>query len=113
MLEKRRHKRFKLDLIELNSRLSLTDPVEIIDMSFGGVALKAYRRLNIGKEYVIKLEDKGKYIDVRGIVVRSKLSGIEERTNGERVSIYTAAMRFQEGAEEMIANFIRDAVMTC
>jgi len=87
MQDKRRHKRFKLDIIEINGKMSLADKVKIIDISLGGIAVKADRRLNIGREYLIRLEDKGKSIDVKGIVVRSELSGIEERDKGERVSI--------------------------
>jgi hypothetical protein len=110
MREKRWHKRFRLDLIEINGRLNLADNVEIIDISFGGVALKVDRRLNLGKGCLLKLEDKGNSIDVKGIVVRCKLSGFEERYNRDRVSIYTAGMRFQEGSADTVANFIRSSI---
>ncbi|HTP04189.1 MAG TPA: PilZ domain-containing protein [Nitrospirota bacterium] len=111
LLEKRRHKRFLLDLIEISGRLGLTDKVEIIDISFGGVSLKADRRLNIGKEYLFTLGDKGNSLVVRGVVVRCKLSGIEERYNGERALIYTAGMRFDEGSANKIADFIRNSIL--
>ncbi len=111
LLEKRRHKRFKLDLIGINGKLSPSDQVEIIDMSFGGVALKVDRRLNIGKEYLFKLGEKGNSIDVNGTVVRCKLSSIEERYNGDRISIYTAGMRFQDGTSDQIADFIRNSIL--
>jgi hypothetical protein len=110
MLEKRQHKRFRLDLIELNGTLNLADKIEIIDISFGGVALKVNRRLYIGKECLFKLEDKRNSIDVKGIVVRCKLSGFEERCNRDRVSIYTAGMRFQEGSADTVADFIRSSI---
>ncbi len=106
MQDRRRHKRVRLDLTEINGKMVLADKVEIIDISLGGVALKADRRLNIGKEYVIKLGDKDKQIAVRGIVVRSELSGIEEKTGGERVSVYTAGMMFKEGQTDTIADFL-------
>ncbi len=106
MQDKRRHKRFKLDIIEINGKMSLADKVKIIDISLGGIAIKADRRLNIGREYMIRLEDKGNTIDVRGIVVRSELSGIEERNKGERVSIYTAGMLFKEGQAAKISQFL-------
>jgi Tfp pilus assembly protein PilZ len=106
MQDKRRHKRFKLDIIEINGKMSLADKVKIIDISLGGIAVKADRRLNIGREYMIRLEEKGKSIDVRGIVVRSELSGIEERDKGERVSIYTAGMLFKEGQTPKISEFL-------
>jgi len=110
LMEKRRHKRFRLDLIEINGRLSPADQVEIIDLSFGGVALKVDRRLNIGRDYVFKLGENGNSIDVNGTVVRCKLSAIEERF-GERVSIYTAGMRFPDSSSDQIAAFIRNSIL--
>ncbi len=112
LLEKRRHKRFKLDLLEISGKLNLANPVEIIDMSFGGVALKVDKRLNIGREYLFKLGEKGNSIDVSGTVVRCKLSAIEERYNGERISIYTAGMKFQDSASDRVADFIRNSILT-
>ncbi len=112
MLEKRRHKRFGLDLIEIKGTLNLANNVEIIDISFGGVALKVDRRLSIGKECVLKLRDKGNGIDAKGIIVRCKLSGFEERYNGDRTSIYMAGMRFLEGSSNMVADFIRSSIST-
>jgi hypothetical protein len=107
MQEKRRHKRYNLDLIEISGKMSLTDKVEVLDISLGGVALKADRRLNIGKEYMIKLKEKGKTLDVKGIVVRSELSGIEARGHGETASIYTAGLVFKDGFADKIADFLR------
>ena len=111
MPEKRRHKRFMLDLMEVNGRLGLTDKVEIIDISFGGVALKSDRRLDIGKEYLFTLGERGNRLVVKGIVVRCKLSGIAERHNRERALIYTAGMRFEEGSADKIADLIHNSIL--
>jgi len=62
--DKRRHKRFRSDLMELYGKIVLAQKVEIIDISLGGVAVKTDRRLNIGREYLLKLEWKGKTLDV-------------------------------------------------
>ena len=94
--DKRRHKRFRLDVVEINGKMILAQKVEIIDISQGGIGLNTDRRLNVGKEYLIKLEDKGSLIDVKGIIVRCELSKIEERNSGERVPIYTAGMMFKD-----------------
>jgi hypothetical protein len=104
--DKRRHKRFRLDLTEINGKMILAKSVEIIDIGLGGVALKTDRRLNVGKEYLIRLGDKGKSIDVKGIIVRCELSKIEERSNGERISIYTAGMMFKDVSPDTIADFL-------
>ena len=106
MQDKRRHKRFRLDIMEINGKMILADRVEIVDISLGGVALRTDRRLNVGKEYFIKLGDKGKSIDVKGIIVRCELSKIEERSNGKRVSIYTAGMMFKDVSPDTIADFL-------
>jgi hypothetical protein len=110
MQDHRRHKRFKLDLIEISGKMRFANKVEIIDISLGGVALKADSRLNIGREYLIRLGDEENSLDVKGIVIRSELSGIEERANGERVTIYTAGIRFQDGSADKIADFFHNAI---
>jgi hypothetical protein len=107
MQNMRRHKRYRLDLIEVNGQLSLSDKVEILDISLGGVAVKVDRRLNIGREYLLKLREQGKALEVKCIVVRAELSGIEQRANGESVTIYTAGMTFKEGSTTRIADFIK------
>ena len=107
MQDRRKHKRYSLDLLEIHGKMSLTDTVEILDISIGGVALKADRRLNIGKEYLIKLKKKGETLEVKGIVVRSELSGIEDRGRGESASIYTAGLVFKDGFVDQIADFLR------
>ena len=107
MNNQRRHKRFRLDSLEVSGKMSLADKVEIIDIGLGGVALKADRRLNIGREYTIRLGDKTNSIDVRGVIVRSTLSGIEIGAGGEGVSIYTAGMMFKDGFADKVAQFLK------
>jgi Tfp pilus assembly protein PilZ len=105
MQNKRKHERFKLDLIDLSSKMSLVGKVEIIDISLGGVALKTDRKLNIGKEYIMILEYKGKQINVKGIVVRSELCGIEEKANGGKVTIYSAGILFKDESAGKVKDF--------
>ena len=106
MQDKRRHKRFRLDVMEINGKMILAEKVEIVDISLGGIALRTDRRLNVGKEYLIKLGEGGKHIDVKGVIVRCELSAIEERCDGERVPLYTAGMMFQDVARDKIADFL-------
>jgi Tfp pilus assembly protein PilZ len=106
MRSMRKHKRFKLDLIDLNSKISLVGKVEIIDISLGGVALKADRKLNIGKECLIMLGHEGKPINVKGVVVRSELSGIEERAEGNQVTIYSMGILFNDASTGKVKDFL-------
>jgi len=106
MRNMRKHQRFKLDLIDLSSKMSLVGKVEIVDISLGGVALKADRKLNIGKECLMMLEHEGKHINVKGTVVRSELSGIEERADGEKITIYSVGMFFKNEFTGMVKDFL-------
>ncbi len=106
MQNTRRHKRFKLDLVELDGKMFLIDDVEILDISLGGVSLKVDRGLNIGKEYLITLAENGKSIDVKGIVIHSAVRWTEERANGERVTMHTARIKFKEGQAAKIARVL-------
>ena len=112
MKDRRRYKRHNLDVIEITGKMSLADRIKILDISLGGVAIKADKRLNIGKEYIVKLQDKGKTIDVKGTVVRAELSGTEKRSNGEMASIYTAGLVFKEGSADKIADFLKPLEQT-
>jgi hypothetical protein len=107
MAEQRRYKRYRVDLLEINGKLSLAEKVEIIDISQGGVSLKADRRLNFGKEVSLKLGDRIESIDVKGTVVRSEVSGVKPGPGGENVLVYTVALMFKEGQAETVAAFIR------
>jgi c-di-GMP-binding flagellar brake protein YcgR len=107
MQDKRRYQRFRADLVEINGKMSLADKVQILDISLGGVSLKADRRLNIGKEYMIKLQEKGLSLEVKGTVVRSELTGIEQKADGQGISIFTAGMMFKEGYADKIAEFLK------
>jgi len=106
MQNKRRHERFRLDVMAINGKMILADKVEIIDISLGGIALITDRRLNIGTEYSIRLGDKEKSIDLKGIVVRCELSKIEERGNGARIPIYTAGMMLKNLSPDQTGYFL-------
>jgi hypothetical protein len=104
MRNKRKHARF--DLIEMQGEMPLANNVEIIDISLGGVALKADRRLEIGREYTIKLGSGQNSVDVRGVVVRCTLSGMVTGADGNSALIYAAGMKFKEGQTQKVASFI-------
>jgi hypothetical protein len=106
----RRHKRYYLELNDLTGKMSLSDKVEILDIGPGGVAFKADRRLNPGREYTIKLQDKGNTLNVSGTIVRSELKGIEARDSGESVSIYAVGMQFKDGSADQVADFLKSIV---
>ena len=54
---------------------------------------------------MIKLEVKTHSIDVKGIVIRSTLVGMEAGADGESVLIYAAGMKFKKGSSGKITAF--------
>jgi hypothetical protein len=92
MQERRRYPRFKAQGVNCN--VLATAEVDIINLSREGVSLLANVRLDINKEYALKLQERGKAIALRGEVVWSVLSGSEKGLYGERVPIYEAGVKF-------------------
>ncbi len=105
----RRYKRFRLDFLEVNGQLTFATEVTLLDISMGGISLKADRRLNIGGKYVIKLEDKNRLISLRAEVAWSSLSGNKVTASGEIIPLYTAGMKFIDLSQERSAE-LRDFV---
>jgi Tfp pilus assembly protein PilZ len=106
MRNMRKHKRFKLDLLDFSSKMRLVGKVELIDISPGGVALKVDRKLNIGKECLMTLGYEGTHVNVKGIVVRSELSGIEEKADGETITIYSIGLFFKDESAGTVNDFL-------
>ena len=103
----RRYQRYRLDFVEINGQLTLASEVSILDISMGGVSLKADKRLNIGGKYMLRLEEKEKRISVKCEVAWARLSGTKSSPEGETVPVYTAGMRFVDLSEERQAELMR------
>ncbi len=104
MQNQRRHKRYRLNAMEISGKMSLIDRVEIIDISLSGVSLTVDKKLELGREYMIRLGDRKKEFDVKGVIVRSEVSEIEEKASGK--VIYAAGMMFNGGQLDKLAMFL-------
>jgi len=85
--------------------------VDILNISINGVALRANRRLEIGREYTLKLEFHDKVISLNGIIVWSVLSELASGQHEEKVPVYRAGMRFTNVISDKMAgllNFIEE-----
>jgi c-di-GMP-binding flagellar brake protein YcgR len=106
MQNKRRFKRFTLKVLEIHGRMIAATEVKVVDISIGGIRLKANRRLNIGNEYALKLESVDKVISLKGVVVWSSLSDNTEGAHGEVVPIYTAGLKFTNISASQITQLL-------
>ncbi len=103
MEDNRRHKRYTLNIAEVNARMMFATEVKVIDISIGGISLKANRRLNIGHEYALKLDDRNKIIIVKGTVVWSSLCESRTLPDGGVAPIYAAGLKLADMPTERVA----------
>jgi len=111
MQNRRQHKRYQVDVIEINGKIVLAKYVKILDISVSGVCLKTEKRLNIGSEYTLKMEGRGKVITVRGTVAWVLLRESTVDSHGDVIPVYEAGMKFVDVSNEKmneIVNFIED-----
>ncbi|MDA8084312.1 MAG: PilZ domain-containing protein [Nitrospiraceae bacterium] len=106
MDEKRLHKRFVVEGMELDGNMMFATEVTVLNISISGLSVSADRRMDIGREYTIKLRDHHAAIAVKALVVWSSLTGSREGPQGESVPVYSAGMKFTDVMTQHIAALI-------
>jgi|MudIll2142460700_1097286.scaffolds.fasta_scaffold04490_5 hypothetical protein len=104
MQEKRHYPRYIVEGVE--GTLMFTTHVDVLNISISGVALKANRRLEIGREYTLKLEYRERTVSVNGVVVWSVLSELTDGPHAEKVPVYKAGMRFTDIMSEKMTRLL-------
>jgi c-di-GMP-binding flagellar brake protein YcgR len=107
MPEKRRHERFIVGILEITGRMTFVRDVRIHDMSIGGVAVTVDRRLDLGSEYTLKIEGKGRTLSLRGVVVWSLLNESLMDARGNVVPVYKAGLKFVDISQEQVTEIER------
>jgi len=111
MQNRRRYKRYKVDVMEMNGKVLLAKSLKILDISIDGICLKTEKRLDVGGEYTLKMEGKGKVLTVKGTVAWALLSGNSVDSYGNIIPVYKAGMKFVDVSKEKmneIVNFIEE-----
>jgi len=109
MSEKRAYKRYEVDLLDITSAIIEANNIEIIDISLNAIALHANRRLNIGEQYNLKIQSKDIALNLRGVVIWSKIGRIHKVLNGDTIPVYSAGLEFVDVLKYLrndINNFI-------
>ena len=110
MQPERKNKRYKIDSMGIKSRMVLAKYVKILNISIGGVAVQTDKRMTVGSQYTLKIESKGKTLNVKGVVVWSVLGESIRDNRDNIIPIYTAGMKFIDTSPEKtgeIVNFIQ------
>jgi len=97
--------------MKINSKMILANEVNILDISYSGMSLKVDKRLNIGSEYSLKINNKERFFNLKGRVVWSRLSETRENSRGDVIPFYTAGMKFSALSDDVMKElsiFIED-----
>jgi|WetSurSiteA1Bulk_404760.scaffolds.fasta_scaffold01873_6 hypothetical protein len=100
MPERRPHKRYAVDLLDVTSALIDANDMEILDISQKGISLRAGRRLNIAETYTLKIKSKDTLLTLQGTVIWSRISQIRKKLHSETIPMYTAGMEFVDVSNE-------------
>lgn len=106
MQNQRKHKRFRLRLINIESKVNLVGKTDVVDMSLGGVLLRTEGKLAIGRECSIQFGYRGLRYPVKGLVIRSELSGIDERSPNKSVTRYLVGIVFKDESAGTVRDFL-------
>jgi Tfp pilus assembly protein PilZ len=99
----RRFPRFHVE--GLHGRMVLAAEVDIVNLSLGGMAIKANRRLNIGSECGVTLDVDGRALTLRGTIVWAALTGLTQQ-DGESVPQYSAGVRFRDVLNDTVESLM-------
>jgi hypothetical protein len=111
MKERRRHKRFVVDMLKISTEITFARHVNIYDISLGGICLKLDRRPDIGNGYEMGFEGKGRALSLKGVVRWSFLNESHTDIYGNVVPIYKTGLKFtglSKDTMDEIAGFIED-----
>jgi hypothetical protein len=111
MADRRRFERFNANIPDMNGKMMFARNVKVVNISMGGISFKADRRLNIGRKYTVKLENRDQVLTMEGSVVSSVLSESQKDSAGDIIPVYTAGMKFTRVSDESRLKEIISLVM--
>jgi hypothetical protein len=109
MPENRSHRRYNVDFWDILCAEIEDKDVEILDISPGGISLRAKRRLNMGASYSLMMRSKKMIMKLQGDVVWSSLTSGCKGPEGAHMSVYTAGFDFKDVSgdlKEEITRFV-------
>lgn len=106
MKNKRRHRRFTVDLMDIRGSLAFSCEILIHDISITGVSVKTDRKLDAGGEYTLRIRDDKRDFLIKSTVIWSRDN--REGDDGESGSPkrYSAGLRFSGLPQETIGDLI-------
>jgi Tfp pilus assembly protein PilZ len=100
---KRRSPRFVVEGVQ--GKMMFASQVEVVNLSLGGVAIKADRRLNVGADYMMRLQLGERPVSIKGIVAWSTLTRLVKRGK-DTVPEYAAGLKFTDVLTEKLLGLL-------
>jgi len=107
--DKRRHKRYPVEGIHGN--VLYPSDLQILNISIDGAAIETTKRLDLNREYTLRIKYKGAILNLKGRVVWSILGYRENKDSNEIIPVYRAGVRFVDIMSEkanILLKFIDD-----
>ncbi len=103
MTNKRRYKRFSVDLVSIGGRMVRATEVTLLDISADELSLRADMRLNMGSSYVLKVHDANGNIALKGTVLWSSLTETRQGPDGDVIPQYKAVLKLANASPQMLS----------
>lgn len=111
--DRRKHERFSAE--EVLGNFSYSVEANVLNLSLGGLAVRTYTQLNIGRRYRFRVGDRQDAVHLSGAVRWCRLAGTEKRSSGDIVPVYEAGISFDEvlseKAEELLEFMERNIIL--
>jgi Tfp pilus assembly protein PilZ len=104
---KRRHRRFTVDVMEIEGSAVFAREVVIRDISVTGASLITERKLDIGREYALRIMDGNLDITLQGTVIWCSGYDTAARQSEEAHLKYSAGLQFTDLQQETLAGLIK------
>jgi hypothetical protein len=102
--ERRRYPRISVEGI--TGRLFCAEKAKVLNISLGGMAIEISRRLEINREYNLKIEAEDGRFDFKGRVVWATLVGSLKGHGGDVIPVYQAGLKFVNLLDEKIKRLL-------
>jgi hypothetical protein len=104
---KRRHRRFSVDVMDIKGNAVFASEVVINDISIAGVSLITDRKLDMGMEYSLKILDNDLDLPIQGTVIWSMENESAGAQDEHSHLKYAAGLQFTDLQQEAIVSLIK------
>ncbi|MDP2156475.1 MAG: PilZ domain-containing protein [Nitrospirota bacterium] len=104
---KRRHRRFSVDVMDIQGNAVFASEIVINDISITGVSMITERKLNIGMEYSLRILENDLDLPIRGTVIWCMENEAAAAQDEYSHLKYAAGLQFNDLQQEAMAGLIK------